>query len=514
MTLSAALVSFGCGCFLAILLAPLVARLARRWAIVDLPDGNRKSHAEATPLGGGVAVALATVGAMAATFIVGLVPVEDHAAAISAVRGFIPAAIVLLLVGMVDDVIGLTGIYKLIGQVFAVSLLVAGGYRFDLIGVFGFPVELGDFSIPFTIFFCLGAINAFNLIDGSDALAASVGAVVALTLGIISGFQGDVAAAILCFALAGSLAGFLPFNAPPARLYLGDTGSMMIGMAVAAVAVHSSIKRHAAFALAVPLAVCAVPILDAAAALVRRITTGQSVFTPDRGHLHHALLHRGWSAGRTALFVAGLTALTCTGALASYFLHHEAFAFAAIIGVFAALAATRIFGHAEVRLLTTQAASAMQSAFRRRSVGRQGDTEQKIQIHGRRRWEMIWSALREAAPGYNLAALKLNVNIPRLHESFFAAWRRNEEEATDSGWRLTLPLSLDGREIGKLQVTGRSSGNQAIPEMQQFLEYLEPLEDQLRRLVLDVADGSAWSIDSDPPADETAVLPTASPVAS
>jgi UDP-GlcNAc:undecaprenyl-phosphate GlcNAc-1-phosphate transferase len=367
----------------------------------------------------------------------------------------------------------------------AATLLVAGGFRFEIISLFGWSFGLGDFGIPFSIFFCLGAINAFNLIDGADGLAASIGAVVSLTLGIIAGAQGMVIAALGSFAISGALVGFLRYNAPPARVYLGDTGSMLIGWAVAAVAIRCSIKQQAAVALTVPIAICAIPILDAAAAMVRRITTGQSVFTADRGHLHHALLLRGWSVGQTAALASGLTAITCAGAIVSYFTKQDAFALISAIGVFVVLASTRVFGHAEVALLASHGKSLLKGAvqvFRPAPTDQPQPTDQGIQIQGRRQWNILWTALREAAPVYNLAGLKLNVNIPHLHESFYASWKRTGAGAEDS-WKVTLPLTYADRPIGKLAILGGSAGAQGLTDMQQVLDFLEPLEAEIAQLI-------------------------------
>ena len=340
-----ALLAFVGSALAALLLVPLVARAASQIGAVDAPDGRRKSQERPVPLGGGVAIAVAAM--------IGLVAAVAYGSPLSVASIWntaLPSAAVLIFIGLVDDTLGLTGIYKLIGQVLAASLLSAAGFHFDTISLFGGNFPLGDFGIPFSIFFTLGAINAFNLIDGADGLAASIGAVVCLTLGIIAGFQGATIASLASFGLSGALLGFLRYNAPPARVYLGDTGSMLIGWFVAAVAIKCSIKHQAAVTLVVPVAICAIPILDAAAAMVRRITTGQSVFTADRGHLHHALLLRGWSVGQTAAMAAGLTAITCAGAIASFLTGQELFAIVAAVGVFLVLAAARIFGHAELAL--------------------------------------------------------------------------------------------------------------------------------------------------------------------
>jgi UDP-GlcNAc:undecaprenyl-phosphate GlcNAc-1-phosphate transferase len=405
---------------------------------------------------------------------------------------FIPAALVLIVVGLADDVRGLTGIYKLMGQVLSASLMVAGGFRFDIISLLGVEWPLGDFSVAFSLFFCLGAINAFNLIDGSDALASSIGAVVCLTLGVITACQGGMTAALASFALAGALLGFLKFNAPPARIYLGDTGSMLIGLSVAAIAIGSSIKHHTAVALAVPVAICAVPILDAAAAIVRRMTTGQSVFTADRGHLHHALLLRGLSVGETAAAAAGLTAITCAGALASYFTGVDAIALLAVVIVFSALAAARVFGHAELRLL----ASHVKQLGRRirqglTASGSEEESDQSIQLQGACPWNELWDVLRETASRHGLHSMKLNLGIPHLHESFYGSWQTHEP-ASD-GWHLTLPLTWRGSAVGRLALVGSAHGAAGLEQLQQFLDNLTPIETEIG-LILSASNAPARTL--------------------
>jgi len=467
-------------------LTPLVARLSASVGAVDAPDGRRKNQDRPIPLGGGLAIALATALAVCVAWIVD--PSLAVAAAPNFVSAAVPSFIVLLAVGLLDDTIGLTGIYKLIGQLISASLLVSAGFQFQVISLCGYAIPLDDFSIPFSLFFCLGAINAFNLIDGTDALAASIGAVVCLTLGVIAAAQGALLASLASVGMSGALLGFLRYNAPPARVYLGDTGSMLIGWLVAAVAIGSSIKEQAAVALTVPLAICAIPILDVAAALIRRVTTGQSVFTADRGHLHHALLLRGWSVGQTAIVAAGLTAITCGGAIASYLSNNDAYAVLAGGGVVLALAGARIFGHAEAALVASHVRMTARSMWRRlrpaaNEAGRQSD--HAIQLQGRRQWSVLWTALREAATVYRLSGLKLNVNIPHLHESFFASWK-TADAPSGPVWQIVLPLTCDDRPVGKLVIEGRSSGVLGLAEMQEVLDFLEPLDTEIRRIVDDV----------------------------
>lgn len=467
--------------FVVLLLTPYIAHLAKRLGALDHPDGNRKNQALPVPRGGGVAVALALFVAVPLALYFGS-PVDEQST-VWLIRGLMPSVIILLLVGIVDDFFSLTGIYKLIGQVLAVSVLVAAGAQFDRISLFGLLFPLGELRIPFTIFFCLGAINAFNLIDGIDGLASSIGAIVCATLGGITAAQGHGAAAMVCFALAGALVGFLRYNAAPAKVYLGDTGSMLIGLVVAAVAIDSSIKQQAAFVLAVPLAICAIPILDAAAALVRRVTTGQSVFTADRGHLHHALLLRGWSVNKTVLIMSGLATLTCGGALISYFTNNDFFALAIAVGVFLALAFARIFGHAEAALVAKRSLSLGRKLLSRGVRRPAPAMESAVQLQGRREWQTLWTGLREAAPRYNVAGLTLQISIPQLHESFYANWKCHDTELGSDAWRVTLPLTLEDRTVGRLLLVGSTSGPQALADMQQLFDFLEPLHGEIVRIV-------------------------------
>ncbi len=488
MTVFDGLLAFGVAALVSLIGVPLIARLAARLGAVDAPDGRRKSQAKAVPLGGGLAIAFAAMAAMVLVIVAvaprGLLP---HAVLWNPA---IPSALVLIAIGLLDDTIGLTGIYKLIGQVLSATLLCAAGFRFESLSLFGMSVSLGDFGMPFSIFFCLGAINAFNLIDGADGLAASIGAVVCATLGVIAAAQGAVVASLASFAASGALVGFLRYNAPPARVYLGDTGSMLIGWLVAAVAIRCSIKQQAVVALAVPVAICAIPILDAAAALVRRITTGQSVFTPDRGHFHHALLLRGWTVGQTAALAAALTAVTCAGAMASFFTGREAYALVSLTAVVCTLASARIFGHAEAALVQSHLRALGGRAVRRFRSRGPGDagaaTDQAVQLQGRRQWNNLWSALCEAAAVQKLSSVKLNINIPHLHESFYASWMASDTGQADAAWRMSVPLHYAGRPIGRLLIAG-SNGATTLADMQRMLDYLEPLESEVARVVEEVA---------------------------
>ncbi|MCA9235117.1 MAG: undecaprenyl/decaprenyl-phosphate alpha-N-acetylglucosaminyl 1-phosphate transferase [Planctomycetales bacterium] len=468
----------------ALLLTPRVMWLAYRVGAVDAPDKGRKTQREPVALLGGVAVCLAA--AIAVWIVSGAGAIEPTAGTAKLLRGLIPALLVMMAVGLVDDLYGLTGIYKLVGQFLSIGLLLSSGFGFHEVSLFGYVMPLNEFGFAFTLFFCVGCVNAFNLIDGIDGLASSVGAIVLGTLGVVAASLGNPFASMICFAACGALIAFLRFNGPPARMYLGDTGSMLIGLLVAAVSVHCATKTQAAFALMVPVAICAIPILDASAAMVRRVTTGQSVFTPDRGHLHHSLLLRGWSVKRTVASIAGMTAVTCAGALASFYTGLDYYAMAAAVGVFVALASAKVFGHVEVLLVAKRTSGALRRVLRRKSVEPDSPTETVVHLQGTRVWQVFWEGLTEAAQRHGLSSLRLTVNIPRLHEQFYANWNQpscRQDPVGVAGWELSLPLTHHGTTVGKLSATGRQNGAAGAQQLQELLEYVEPLESQLARVI-------------------------------
>src|SRR5439155_8367461 len=139
----------------------------------------------------------------------------------------------------------------------------------------------------------LGAINSLNLIDGMDGLLGSVGLILSLALAVMAALAGHWGAAAVAVALAGALLGFLPFNLPPASVFLGDSGSMLVGLVLGTLAIQSSLKAPATIALATPVALLILPIFDTTVAILLRTMTGRSLYTTDRGHLLHRLLRFG-----------------------------------------------------------------------------------------------------------------------------------------------------------------------------------------------------------------------------
>ncbi len=331
----------------ALVLTPAARTLASRWGVLDRPDGRRKLHAQPVPLWGGVAVYFSLLAGLAFTW-AALEPPEGFtslAASLGLSAGFV------CLLGCVDDVRNLSARFKLLLQLAAVSPVLLAGYVVREIVVFGVPVQLGYLSVPLTVLWLIGCINALNLLDGMDGMATTVGLSTALMMTVIAVSMGHNHVAWCALILAGALAGFLLYNLPPASIYLGDSGSMVIGLACGMLAIQGAMKTTTTLSLTAPALVLAVPMLDTALAVLRRRLTGQSIAAPDRGHLHHRLLERGLSTWQALCVVGALCLATGALAAAATWFRSDALAWVLLLTLFVLLVRLRIFGHYETSLV-------------------------------------------------------------------------------------------------------------------------------------------------------------------
>jgi UDP-GlcNAc:undecaprenyl-phosphate GlcNAc-1-phosphate transferase len=338
------------------------------------------------------------------------------------------------------------------------------------------------------LFWLLGAINAINLIDGIDGLASSVGLVLCATIAAITLWQGYVFETLVMLSLAGALLGFLRFNFAPASIYLGDAGSMLIGLLIGGIAIHSSLKSAATVALAVPIGVWAIPILDSMAAILRRKLTGRSFFAPDRGHLHHSLLVRGWTVRQAVLFIGLICATTCLSAVISVYFGNELIALLTVAAVVIFLIATQTFGHIEFALVKERLRSHGLSLSSGTNRGQSLPHESHIHLQGAREWDKLWMAIIEPMQDYQVIRLKLVIRIPALHEDYFASWDATQEhkERTERSWQMEYPITVRDEVVGHMEIEGIASKDATLPQMQQVLNFLEPLEEDVQHIMEEI----------------------------
>lgn len=289
--------SFFLALAIAYALTPVVRRLALHCQVVDHPN-HRKVHRDPIPYLGGIAIYLG--------FVISLLvfhPLEGRLAVL------LGGSTLILLLGVADDVWDLPPKAKFGGQL-AVALLVSLlGLRIEgLTNPFGGYLDLGWWSIPLTVLWFVGLTNVMNLVDGLDGLAAGVAAIASGALFVVALEKGQPLVALVTLTLSGAAAGFLPHNFNPAKIFMGDAGSMFLGFTLAGISVQGTLKGAAAIALVIPVVALGVPVVDTACAIIRRFQNGHPIYEADRDHFHHRLLALGLSP-RQAVLVLYLLSL-------------------------------------------------------------------------------------------------------------------------------------------------------------------------------------------------------------
>ena len=338
------------GCVLA---TPIVTRIAVWAGAIDRPDHFRRIHKGATPRLGGLGLAF---GIFVGGFLVILGGYLDAwtglAEWVRNERAVLLAAVVVLMVGYADDTRGLGPRTKLLGQALAVLILFAGGVRIQSFDILGWPIEFTKpavslkflgvddewaiLSLFVTMFWFLGCMNIWNLIDGMDGLASGVGLLVSATLTLVAIHHENVGVAITSAALAGSLAGFLLYNWHPACIFLGDSGSLLIGLLVGVIGVQGSFKGPSAISILFPILAMGLPISDTALAIFRRWVRNLPMSAADRRHVHHLLIGLGLNPRQAALLLYCFSGFLCGAVLLGVALKNEQLAL--ILGIAGCLA--------------------------------------------------------------------------------------------------------------------------------------------------------------------------------
>lgn len=348
------LLAFAVALCTSFVLTPLARAVARWFGIVDRPDGRRKLQSIPVALWGGVAVYCGLCAGLAAAMLIH-VPEEPIPARLSIL--LMLSSGLLGVVGLVDDAHNLRARSKLCLQVVAVSPLVCAGFFPERVIVLGAEFSLGPLGPAIMVFWLVACVNALNLLDGLDGFASAIGVALAAAVAAIGLMCGNFAAAVAAIALAGAILGFLPFNLPPATIYLGDAGSMMIGLTIGALSMQATDLTGESCVAVVPLAIMAIPLWDTSMAVARRRLRGISIGEPDREHLQHRLVSRGLTNLQAILFASLLCAAGGGAVLLAIRAEWELLAVAVAASIFSVLAATRLFGEEELGMLRRAAAA-------------------------------------------------------------------------------------------------------------------------------------------------------------
>lgn len=488
---------------MALICAPLFARLAQRFGVVDHPDGHRKLHARVIPLTGGPTVLVSVFAGCCAGLIADPLLLSKTSNDKAFLTWMLIASIVIVLVGIIDDRFGIRGRQKLAAQLLVAMLMVPSGITIHHASIFGFEIEFGDFASIVTVIWLLGAMNALNLLDGIDGLASTIGIVLSLSMAALAGvYGGRPDGLLMALVLAAALLGFLKYNFPPARMFLGDSGSMLIGLILGAVALKCSVKQYAAATLILPTAIWAIPFFDVSMAVVRRKLTGRSIYELDNNHLHHCLKRKGHGGKGVLAIVGSLCAITGIFAVGGVYLFDSAEVdtsamtdASAVIGVATALSilvVTRSFGHSEMRLMASRFRSLfMVKNSRKTSMVR----DEAVHLHGDHDWEQLWETLIGFAARFKLDSVELVVNLPSVGEEYHANWTRESTVQQHEAWRSDIPLIVSDMRVGSLRVVGAVTEGSTCEWMSEMIGGLRGFEAQLVDLIKDVRQRKLGSTD-------------------
>jgi UDP-GlcNAc:undecaprenyl-phosphate GlcNAc-1-phosphate transferase len=305
--------ALGLALVVSLLATPVAGALAWRIGAIDMPR-ERGLHQFPTPRLGGLAILAAVIAA-------GLVFLPRSGETDAILIG----AAVIAVVGAADDLLELSAEFKLVGQILAAVIPVSSGVRVENLTLpFIGPLHLGQpLSYVLTVIGIVALMNVLNFIDGVDGLAAGVCTIGALTFAAIALSLDRNAAGVLAMIVAGASLGYLRHGFAPASIFLGDTGSNLLGYLLGVVAVQGALKTNAVVALAFPLVVLAVPILDSSFVIAKRIKYGQPIYQADKWHFHHRFANIGFSARRTTLYLYGWTIALAALALALRFVPYS-----------------------------------------------------------------------------------------------------------------------------------------------------------------------------------------------
>ncbi|MCR3921543.1 MAG: undecaprenyl/decaprenyl-phosphate alpha-N-acetylglucosaminyl 1-phosphate transferase [Firmicutes bacterium] len=294
--------------FVSYIVTPLTARLAFIVGAVDRPN-MRKVHDSIMPRLGGIAI---FAGFSLATAV--------YSIQNNQIPGIMLGGVVILLIGIADDIRDISPKVKLLGQCLAALVVVQYGIQIEFIhNVFAGYLQVDYLTVPLSVFWIVAVTNAVNLIDGLDGLASGITAIALTTFAVIAYQSGQNAVFVLSIILVGAVLGFLRFNFFPAKIFLGDSGSMFLGFMLAVLPTYGVVKGATAYALIIPIIILAVPLLDTGYAIIRRYLEKKPIFQADRQHIHHRLLNHGLSHLQAVLMIYAISVFLSFSALLVFY---------------------------------------------------------------------------------------------------------------------------------------------------------------------------------------------------
>jgi UDP-GlcNAc:undecaprenyl-phosphate GlcNAc-1-phosphate transferase len=421
---------------LAVILAPAAIRLAGRFNVVDFPD-VRKVHRWPVPRAGGVVIMVATVVPVC------LVAAGSYGEIDRAAAAVLGGAAGMFLVGLVDDLKRLRARFKLLCQLLAALAVCTLGVRITSLTIPGlFALELSWFSWPLSILWLVGITNAVNLSDGLDGLAAGLCAICCAVITAASFYFHEPAIAAITLPVLGALLGFLLFNFNPARMFMGDCGSLFVGFTIAAASALLAARTNSFVSLALTAVALGIPVLDTAVSIIRRFLGRRSVFAPDRSHFHHRLLTLGLNQRQAVLSIYVLTAA------------------ASSLGMFMLLTKG-------IQTVVVPACLLLLFILLFRLVG---SVRLRELVRGLRHKHVVWCQARQEVESFEQAELYFRQALT------FDQWWRSLCVAAEHMYFASLAMSVHNRDGRTRHLSWHNQHNQTSPN--ELIEMSVPLHDR------------------------------------
>ncbi len=452
--------------FLAQFATPVVARVARALGLVDRPAA-RKVHTSPVPRIGGVVIVIGvmalTIPVLALNNIIGEAFREIHWQIVA----LLGAAFFIFLIGLLDDIRSVPARYKLLSLVAASLAICLSGARFESISLDAtFTLELGWLSWPITVLWIAGITVAMNFIDGLDGLAAGIALIVCGVIALLAFLSGQLVMGVLMLSLLGSLTGFLFFNFNPAKIFMGDCGSMFLGFMIGAGSVVCQAKTHTLVGIALPALALGVPLSDTALTFIRRkILDRRSIFAAERGHIHHRLLDMGLPQRHVVIIIYAITLLAAGSGMLMFVTHGAGTLAAMAFGLMLVLATFGVAGASRIR-------ETLAAIHHNRTMAHQIKKEQysfedvQLQMRRVRSFDEWWKAACALAQKMEFDRLAVTFRSgPGATDTY--SWRRTDEELrprdvisvsmplNGKGADSSTHIELSVRENGSLETIGR-----------------------------------------------------------
>src|SRR5215813_5162942 len=458
------LVAFLCAVTVSTFLTLLVRNRALKYGWVDQAKTSRKIHEAPVPRLGGIAIVGGFFAPLVALSLVDSSVGRTFYSNTDLVSGLFCCGISTAFLGLYDDFRGSGAKLKFAIQFGAAGALYSLGFRIEQIAnPVGVPLVLGVLSIPFTVLWIVGIINAMNLIDGLDGLAGGVAFIAVATNFVLALARGEVLLCLVMAALGGAVLGFLVFNFNPASIFMGDAGSMFLGFVLATVSIKTSAKSGTVVAMLVPILALGLPIMDTLLAVIRRSLLGRAIFSSDKEHIHHRLMSRLVMSHRQAVLV--LYGICCLFALTALGIAHANSSQGTMLLVVFIL--IRKLGYLSARELTDA------NGVRRRNIQLRSLVKQvNEEIAAAQTIEQVWHSVRPLADALQASSLELLMERTGSNMQDVMRFETRRGNGAGAPLSMSLEISWNERRFGSLGLAWRDGRRESDRDAELALEVI------------------------------------------